>query len=151
MSKNLKHYKLFSLNLSSILKKFIKSFLTSLVNFNSNDHLKFYQFDEFILVVIDSIKITHNIEKNNPKRIALSKCQILRVMTLTNWSQKPFTYKVFSQILHPMSYNYIDYMNVWYTCFIYKVISIHGLFNFQEVATPNFQLGLKNDGLSLVY
>ena len=38
-------------------------------------------------------------------------------MTLTDWSQKPFTYKVFSQIFHPMSYNYIDYLNVWYNMF----------------------------------
>ena len=35
-------------------------------------------------------------------------------MTLTHWNQKPFTCKAFSQTFHPMSYNYIDYMNAWY-------------------------------------
>ena len=48
------------------------------VNFNSNDPLKPHQFYVFILVDIDSVEITHNIDKNNSQRIAFSKCQILR-------------------------------------------------------------------------
>ena len=66
------------------------------VNFNSNNPLKTRQFYEFILVDIDSVKITYNIDKNNPRRIAFFECQILRVMTLTDWNQKPFTCKAFS-------------------------------------------------------
>ena len=84
------------------------------VNFNSNDHLKTCQFYEFILVDTNSIKITHNINRNNPRRITFSKCQILRVMTIADWNKKPFTYEVFRQPFHPMSFNYIDYMDVRY-------------------------------------
>ena len=79
---NPKPEKLLSLSLSSILKKFQKSFLIfpQRVNFNSNDLLKTHQFYEFILVDTDSVKITHNIDRNNPQRIEFSKFQILRVM-----------------------------------------------------------------------
>ena len=87
------------------------------VNFNSNDPLKTRQFYEFILVDTDSVEITHNTDKNNPQRIAFSKCQILRVMTIADWNQKPFTCKAFSQPFHPMSYNYMDYMDAWYNMF----------------------------------
>ena len=38
-------------------------------------------------------------------------------MTLTNWNQKRFTCKAFSQPFHLMSYNYIDYVNAWYNIF----------------------------------
>ena len=65
----------------------------------------------------DSVEITHNTDKNNPQRIAFSKCQILRVMTIADWNQKPFTCKAFSQPFHPMSYNYMDYMDAWYNMF----------------------------------
>ena len=36
-------------------------------------------------------------------------------------------------------------------CFICKVINIHSSFNFQETTVPNFLLGFKNGGFSLVY
>ena len=65
------------------------------VNFNSNDPLKTRQFYEFILVDTNSVEITHNTDKNNPQRIAFSKCQILRVMTIADWNKKPFTCKTF--------------------------------------------------------
>ena len=110
--------------------------------------MKTCQFYEFILVDTDLVEITHNTNKNNPQRIASSKCQILRVMTLIDWNQKPFTCKAFSQTFHPMSYNYIDYMNAWYNMLYLQSYHIHGLFKFQEATTPNFQLGLKNGGLS---
>ena len=54
------------------------------VNFNSNDPLKTHPFYEFILVDTSSVEITHNIDKNNPQRIAFSKCQILSVMTIAD-------------------------------------------------------------------
>ncbi|KAJ9702934.1 hypothetical protein PVL29_004607 [Vitis rotundifolia] len=38
-------------------------------------------------------------------------------MNITDWNQKPFTSKTFSQPYHPMSYNYIDYMDAWYNMF----------------------------------
>ena len=58
------------------------------VNFNSNNPLKTSQFYEFILVDTDSVEITHNTNKNNPQRIAFSKYQILRVMTIADWNKK---------------------------------------------------------------
>ena len=58
------------------------------VTFNSNDPLKTRQFYEFILVDTDSVEITHNTDKNNPQRIAFSKYQILRVMTIADWNKK---------------------------------------------------------------
>ena len=70
-----------------------------------------------ILVDTDSIEITHNTDKNNPQMIAFSKCQILKVMTIADWNKKPFTCKVFSKHFHPMSYNYMDYMDAWYNMF----------------------------------
>ena len=81
------------------------------VNFNLNGPLKTCQFYEFILVDTDSVEITHNIDRNNHQRIALSKCQILRVMSITDWNKKPSTCKVFCQPFHPMNFNYINYMN----------------------------------------
>ena len=38
--------------------------------------------------------------------------KFLRVMTIADWNKKPFTYEVFRQPFHPMSFNYIDYMDV---------------------------------------
>ena len=49
--------------------------------------------------------------------IALSKCQILKVMSIADQNKKPFTCKTFSQPFYPMSYNYINYMDAWYNMF----------------------------------
>ena len=38
-------------------------------------------------------------------------------MTIADWNKKPFTCKAFSQLFHPISYNYIDYMDAWYNMF----------------------------------
>ena len=65
-------------------------------------------------------------------------------MTISDWNKKPFTCKGFSQPFHPMSYNYIDYMDVLGTiCFICTTINTYGLLSFLEVAMLNFLLGLK--------
>ena len=79
--------------------------------------MKPHQFYEFILVDTGSVEITHNVDKNNPQRIAFSKCQILKVMIIADCNKKPFTCKAFSQPFHPMSYNHIDYMYAWYNMF----------------------------------
>ena len=38
-------------------------------------------------------------------------------MPIFDWNKIPFTCKGFSQHFHPMSYNYIDYMDAWYNMF----------------------------------
>ncbi|KAJ9672781.1 hypothetical protein PVL29_026132 [Vitis rotundifolia] len=38
-------------------------------------------------------------------------------MTITDWNQKPFTSKTFSHPYHPISNNFIDYMDAWYNMF----------------------------------
>ena len=101
--------------------------------------MKTRKFYEFILIDIDSIKITHNTDKNNLQRIAFSKCQILRVMTLTDWNKKnPLLARLLVNISIPWA---ITTKTTWMsgiTCSICKVISIYSLFNFQEAATPQF-------------
>ena len=88
------------------------------VTFNSNDPLKTRQFYEFILLDMDSVEIIHNFDKNNPHRIAFSKCQILIVMTIADWNKKnPSLARHLVNLFHPMSYNYIDYMDAWYNMF----------------------------------
>ena len=64
------------------------------------------------------LKLLITLIKNNPKRIAFTKCQILKVMSIADWNKKkPFTCKMFSWPFHHMSYNCIDYMDVWYNMF----------------------------------
>ena len=50
--------------------------------------MKTHQFYEFILVDTGSVEITHNVDKNNPQRIAFSKCQILKVMIIVDCNKK---------------------------------------------------------------
>ena len=91
----------------------------------------------------DSIEITNNTAKNNPQRIAFSKCQILKVMTMSDWNKKPFTCKAFSQPFHLMSYNYIDYMDVWYNMFYLQSYQNSWFIQFSRNCNTKFSLWFK--------
>ncbi|KAJ9698244.1 hypothetical protein PVL29_007366 [Vitis rotundifolia] len=58
-------------------------------------------------------------------------------MNITDWNQKPFTSKTFSQPYHPMSYNYIDYMDAWYNMFYLQNYQHSWFIQFSR--TCNFQ------------
>ena len=91
----------------------------------------------------DSIEITHNTDKNNPQRIAFSKCQIIKVMTIADWNKKPFTCKAFSKHFHPMSYSYIDYMDVWYNMFYLQSYQNSWFIQFSRNCNTKFSLWFK--------
>ena len=102
------------------MKRFLKLFLTSFLNESTSIQMILWKLvnsmSSFWWTPIQ-LKLLITLIKTILRGLLFSKCQILRVITTADYNKKPFTCKAFSQPFHPMSYNYIDYMDAWYNMF----------------------------------
>ena len=87
--------------------------------FIQNDPLKTRRFYEFILVDTDSIEVSH-IQNQNTTNIYYSKCKIFKIIYELECGQSTITHKTFSQNFKPATYDYYDYMDAWFSIFLFR-------------------------------
>ncbi|KAI5669233.1 hypothetical protein M9H77_19086 [Catharanthus roseus] len=104
-----------------------------------DDPTKTQTYYELILVDSNSVEITHTPDKNNPQKIAYSKCTIKKVIKSTKcasiWSTK-----CFSVPFKPQGYTYQDYRMAWYRTFFKCPFDHSWFFIFHQNCSKDFPI-----------
>nr|GFA09081.1 enzymatic polyprotein [Tanacetum cinerariifolium] len=88
-------------------------------NFCKNDFQN-RQYYEAILLDSQSVQIRHTYSKSKPEEIEYSKVKIIKVLSLEEWKNRPFTNRTLSSYPTYPAYNYYDYMEAWDKAFLLK-------------------------------
>lgn len=100
---------------------------------------KLQNYYEFILVDTESCIFTHHYDNLDHSKVTHSKCQIVKVLHLSDWKQEPHTPIQFSRQFSPPTYTYFDYQDAWiYTFFKQNKTLSHSWF-FHFVAKNNLE------------
>ncbi|KAI5671866.1 hypothetical protein M9H77_12230 [Catharanthus roseus] len=104
-----------------------------------DDPLKTQTFYELILVDSNSVEISHTPDRNNPQKIAYSKCIIKNVIKSTEWASIWST-KQFSVTFIPQGYTYHDYRMAWYRTFFKRPFDHSWFFIFHQHCSKDFPI-----------
>ena len=105
-------------------------------NWFTDNLLKNRKFYEFILVDSQSAEIFHTMSKDDPTKIAYSKCKILKVLIQSDW-KSPTDLKPFSIPQTLPGYTYQDYKNAWIFTFYVRPFSHSWFFYFDRHCNDN--------------
>ena len=95
------------------------------------DDYKNREYYQCILIDTESVEISHNCNKDDPK-IAFSQVKILKVLTLEEWGSKPYISKVLSNFPSYPQYNYYDYQEAWEKTFLIRNYDHSWFFQFDN-------------------
>lgn len=104
---------------------------------------KTQKFYEFILVDSGSVEITHTRDTQNNQYITMSKCRILKVLTLKDWN-KATELKNFSIPFFPKGYSYHDYKEAWFKTFYLRPFTHSWFIHFTKHCNNDFPIWFYN-------
>ena len=64
------------------------------------------------------MNITHIRNQHSNRQIDYSKIQIFKILSLSDWQNKPHTNKVLSNYPQNPIFNYYDYKDAWFNVFL---------------------------------
>nr|GEV24879.1 enzymatic polyprotein [Tanacetum cinerariifolium] len=90
------------------------------------------QYYKAILLDSQPVQIRHTYSKVNPEEIEFSKVKIIKVLSLEDWKNRPFTNRTLSSYPTYPAYNYYDYIETWDNAFLLKAHFHTWFFHFAE-------------------
>ncbi|KAI5657202.1 hypothetical protein M9H77_25995 [Catharanthus roseus] len=122
-----------------VLQNFLQRLFPQECQWLHDDPTKTQTYYELILVDSNSVEISHTPDKNNPQKIAYSKCTIKKVIKSTEWASIWST-KCFSVPFKPPGYTYQDYHMAWHQTFWKRPFDHSWFFIFHQNCSKDFPI-----------
>ncbi|KAI5669257.1 hypothetical protein M9H77_19110 [Catharanthus roseus] len=122
-----------------VLQNFLHRLLPQGCQWLPDDPTKTQTYYELIVVDSNSVEITHTPDRNNPQKIAYSKCTIKKIIKSTEWASIWST-RSFSVPFKPQGYTYQDYRMAWYRTFFKRPFDHSWFFIFHQNCSKDFPI-----------